>query len=154
MIRIRAMTDEEREAFLPLLNESYAQDVAASACMSIAEARAEAEAEFTMLLKREKSTERHSLDIVLDEETSEPLGSVWWRVDDQKKRGFLFNVHVLEQHRGKGIGHEIMKLMDETLRKKGATHVILNVSARNCVAQALYEKNGYTSTNIFMTKRL
>ncbi len=154
MIRIKAMTDEEREAFLPLLNDSYVQDLAANACMSIVEARAEAEAEFAMLLQRGKSIEGQSLDIVLDEETSEPLGCVWWHVDEQKKRGFLFNVYVLEQHRGKGIGHEIMKLMDETLRKKGATHVVLNVSAGNRVAQALYEKNGYASTNMFMTKRL
>ncbi len=154
MIRLQAMSDEEVEAFLPLLIEDYAQDIAGSAAIPIDEARDDADTEFATLLSQGRNTPGYAFDLVLNEESSEPIGCVWWSMNPQKKRGFLITVYVLEAHRGRGFGRAIIKHVDDALRGLGATHIVLNVFARNTVARALYEKDGYAVTNMFMVKQL
>ena len=55
---------------------------------------------------------------------------------------------------GSGLGKELMGLVDDEARKLGVSSIALHVFAHNQVARALYEKMGYRTTNLWMSKDL
>jgi GNAT superfamily N-acetyltransferase len=64
------------------------------------------------------------------------------------------SIGVTETFQGQGIGHALMKLVEEWARTHGATEVHLNVWAFNERARRLYEELGYAVRSHHMGKRL
>ena len=67
-----------------------------------------------------------------------------------KKHGFIYDVFVLTQFRGKGISKEFIKEGISTLKKSGYEEVRLNVFATN-YAKEIYKKLGFKDLNSIMT---
>lgn len=65
--------------------------------------------------------------------------------------GWIGGVGVVPEHRGKGLGKELMLAAEDLCRKKGAGEVTLEVIEGNVAAQRLYEKLGYTATRKYLT---
>jgi ribosomal protein S18 acetylase RimI-like enzyme len=53
-------------------------------------------------------------------------------------------------HRGRGIGFEVLKLIEVTCRERGILALHLEVDRGNSHAQALYRKAGYIDRNNFL----
>jgi ribosomal protein S18 acetylase RimI-like enzyme len=66
----------------------------------------------------------------------------------------VFDVHIAEEHRGRGFGRAAMEFAEHEARRRGLTYVALNVFAGNEPARSLYRSPGYTENAISMSKAI
>ncbi len=59
------------------------------------------------------------------------------------RKGHVVSIAVKEEHRGKGVGTQLMKTCQEAMLKKTATEAYLEVRVSNSQAVALYQRLGY-----------
>ncbi|MBI3840666.1 MAG: GNAT family N-acetyltransferase [Thaumarchaeota archaeon] len=62
------------------------------------------------------------------------------------RKGHVVSVAVREEHRGRGVGTNLVLTSHAELAKKGSTESYLEVRVSNSLAIALYEKLGYKVT--------
>ncbi|GGB37937.1 N-acetyltransferase [Lentibacillus populi] len=70
-----------------------------------------------------------------------------------KMNGFIYELHVIEEFRGKGISKQLMKTAINHLKQAGYSEVRLNAYAKN-QAIKLYEKMGFNIRTVTMSLRL
>lgn len=99
-------------------------------------------------------TPNHHLYIVKDGENR--VGVIWMRatLDTAIKTGFIFDITIDADQRGKGYGKKAMQLIEGKARQLGVTQMGLHVFAKNKVACSLYEGLGYETKSLNMTKEL
>jgi ribosomal protein S18 acetylase RimI-like enzyme len=73
-----------------------------------------------------------------------------WQTGD--RIGEIESLSVLPQHRGDGLGSELLDRLEEHLRASGAEDLILGVLPGNDDARRLYERRGYRSTWLYLSK--
>ena len=70
-------------------------------------------------------------------------------------RGWIYSVAVRPEHRGQGIGRELIRTLETMLAERGCPKVNLQVRASNKQVVAFYKKLGYAvEERINMGKRL
>ncbi|XYK81879.1 MAG: GNAT family N-acetyltransferase [Labrenzia sp.] len=62
---------------------------------------------------------------------------------DVLQRGYVLNVFVEPDHRGKGIAKSLMTASDEAFTARGITHAVLTATDQ---ARPLYERDGWQQT--------
>ncbi|MGW2085405.1 GNAT family N-acetyltransferase [Streptomyces sp. NPDC001880] len=85
------------------------------------------------------------------------VGHVWVSVregDDGGTTGFVFDVEVDEEHRGRGHGRALMRLAEHITLAAGSRRLGLHVFAANTPALRLYESLGYRTTQYNLAKDL
>ena len=84
------------------------------------------------------------------------VGHLWLRVRtlSTEVEAFVFDVEVVEEARGRGLGRATMLAAEQAARELDASVVRLNVFGHNASPGALYESLGYVVTAATMTKRL
>ena len=84
------------------------------------------------------------------------VGIIWLRaeLDGPVKSGYIFDVEIKEEFRGKGYGKQAMLLIEEKARELGIERMGLHVFAYNDVARNLYERIGYKVSSMNMLKDL
>ena len=75
-------------------------------------------------------------------------------MDRPVKSGFIFDVEIREEFRGKGYGKQIMLLIEEKARELELKSIGLHVFGYNTVAKNLYEGIGYETSSLNMIKKL
>jgi ribosomal protein S18 acetylase RimI-like enzyme len=153
MTSLRPMTADEFARFRPELLEGYAAERARNLGTMLEAEREVAERQTAQLLPDGVGTKNHHLWIVT-EDAGERVGVLWAFVDPERRRAFIYDIAIDEAHRGKGHGRRTLELLEEFVRPLGVTRISLNVFADNDVAIALYQKQGYRTTNLNMTKHL
>jgi len=90
------------------------------------------------------------------EENSEQVGSLWIGPvsADQPATWWVWDIAIDEGDRGRGLGKAAMLLAEREARSHGAIELGLNVFGRNTVARHLYEKLGYGTVALRMSKKL
>ena len=84
-------------------------------------------------------------------------GELWIaeRGDELSGRGlWIYDVHVAEAFRRRGLGREAMLFAEEEARRRGISRVSLNVFGGNETARSLYRSLGYEETAVLMRKDL
>ena len=81
----------------------------------------------------------HILSLLLDDE---PVGCCAL-LANQPKRFELAKMAVHPDHRGKGLGHHLLRAAIEQARDRGARHIDLRTSKKLLGAIALYERHGF-----------
>ena len=94
--------------------------------------------------------------IVAEDEQGKRVGLLWYGVNRNLVSGadeaWIYNVTILEAHRGKGYGRLLIEHA-ESLAKAGGFRVLgLMVANHNHRAQKLYEAAGFHPTNVLMRK--
>ncbi|WP_432007830.1 GNAT family N-acetyltransferase [Streptomyces parvus] len=87
----------------------------------------------------------------------EVVGHVWVALREPApggRAGFVFDVEVREEHRGRGHGRTLMLLAEDITRAWRADRLGLHVFASNTPALRLYESLGYTTTRYNLAKAL
>ncbi len=83
-------------------------------------------------------------------------GYVWFGVSQRPfsglKVGWIYDVQVLPEHRGKGVGEALMRHAVKVSRERGFNQIGLMVNAKNRVAASLYEKLGFRTEYMMMEK--
>ncbi|MEO0541085.1 MAG: GNAT family N-acetyltransferase [Cyanobacteria bacterium P01_A01_bin.105] len=92
-----------------------------------------------------------------DDET-DPIGCLWLSeaVDQRtgESQAYVFLVYVAPAHRRRGIGTALMGQAQRWASKNGYPSISLQVFEANRAALALYEKLGYESQAVWLTKAL
>lgn len=68
--------------------------------------------------------------------------------------GFIHDVAVVEEHRGRGIGSLLVTAASDWLRSHGAPRVLLWTAERNSAARQLFTRLGFRTTMVEMTREL
>ena len=81
---------------------------------------------------------------MIDIETKEKVGYVWFIYRDDRNISFIGDIIIDELHCGKGYGSDVLKMIEKIARNDHKTDSItLNVFKHNSRAKMLYERNGY-----------
>ena len=66
--------------------------------------------------------------------------------------GEIESLAVLPEHRGRGLGSELLDRLEHELRVQGVTDLMLGVLPGNAGATRLYERRGYRPTWMYMSR--
>ena len=144
MLRLRPVTRDEFNAWLPRQVAGYAELIASSGAMPAQAAREKAEKDTARYFSRGFATPGHFVFRIVAGEV--PVGWLWLGVpgpDPDPRMAWGFEGEVEAAFRGHGYGRAAMRLAEAEARSRGMTSVGLNVHGQNTVARSLYESLGY-----------
>jgi ribosomal protein S18 acetylase RimI-like enzyme len=150
----RAMGGEEFAAWRQDTVRTYAQDWIDRG-VPPEQARRKSEVDHAALLPDGLATEGVRFEVLVDGD--EVVGHVWTALRELPPggpAGFVFDVEVREEHRGRGHGRALMLLAEDITRGWGADRLGLHVFASNTPALRLYESLGYATTRYNLAKAL
>jgi ribosomal protein S18 acetylase RimI-like enzyme len=108
---------------------------------------------FEKLSKRE--TERI---FVAEDESHAFLGYLWVGEGSNmmtgKEHGYIYDIFVKKEFRGKGIGKILLEKAQSYCREKGYSRILLMVSVNNANAIELYNKSGFKTEQMYKGKAL
>jgi RimJ/RimL family protein N-acetyltransferase len=138
------------------LIREYAQDKVRAGVWSPEEAQRRAEAGTDELLARGTDTEGHYLYLLRDRSTGEEVGVVWLAVQDTGvgRSVWIYDIQIHEPFRRRGYGTQALRSVEKRAAELGAEKVELHVFGHNPGARALYERSGFATTSVVMSKRL
>jgi ribosomal protein S18 acetylase RimI-like enzyme len=148
------MSEAAFEAYVAQAAEEYAAEHVRGGRWTDEEAPAAARAEYDRLLPQGTATADHYLRHVVDDESGETVGLIWYWHERARDRLFLYDISIAEAQRRKGYAAQALAQLEEEARKLGAEEIGLHVFGHNTAAWALYAKMGYEETNVMMRKRL
>jgi len=91
-----------------LMVEDYAQRMVSNYGLPLDEMREHGSKLFDSALSQGRLTEKSIFHTVVSDETLETIGFLWCSTDENRKRGQIDHIFVLEPHRGKGLGGKIL----------------------------------------------
>ncbi len=156
MIELVEMPGERFPRYRENLIREYAQDKVRAGVWSPEEAHRRAEAGTDGLLAQGTNTEGHYLYFLRDRPTGEEVGVVWLAVQDSGvgRSVWIYDIQIHEPFRRRGHGTEAMRSVERRAAELGAQKVELHVFGHNPGARALYERSGFATTSVVMSKRL
>lgn len=77
-----------------------------------------------------------------------------WLALKPNNKGFIYDIRIREEYRGRGFGKQAMEDIEKVGREFGIKSMGLHVFAHNPIARSLYEKLGYKETSVVMEKKL
>jgi len=84
-------------------------------------------------------------------------GYIWFGVSERPfsgmRIGWIYDIMVLPEHRGKGVGEALMRHALKVSKERGYTQTGLMVNQKNRVAWSLYEKLGFVTEYRVMNRR-
>jgi ribosomal protein S18 acetylase RimI-like enzyme len=153
MVRLETMSEAEFLAFLEPAITEYAAEHVKAGRWSSEEALEESRKEFTQLLPDGlSSVDQHLFSIKNDSGAN--VGLLWFAVRDQggKRSAFIYDVRIDEPFQRRGYATQAFQALEMLARDMGITAISLHVFGHNTAARALYEKLGFETTNVLMTK--
>jgi len=120
------------------------------------EARGQADRDMRELLPDGLATSGHRI-LVLEDAGTRGRGGVLWFAEQERFGGtiaYLYDVEIDEPFRGRGLGREAMRVLEDLVLEFGAEAIDLAVFGGNTSALRLYESVGYHVTVRVMRKNL
>lgn len=149
-IALRKMTASEFNVFLTRSIVDYAKGKEEAEDMSKEAALELAQKSFVELLPKGLETpENYLYSYTLEQNV---VGNLWLA-----KRGdgcFIYELYLDASLRGKGLGKQLMSIIDSEAKRLGFKTIRLHVFGFNKVAIQLYKNAGYEITNLNMVKFL
>ena len=156
MVRLNPMTEAAFEEYVATSIQHYADEHVRSGRWSPDTASAQAEKEFAELLPDGTQTPGQYLLTLLDETTGQEIGMLWYGIREQAgvREAWIWDVNVAPPFRRQGYGRQAMAVLEQHVRERRLARISLHVFGHNAAARALYERMGYSPTNIVMSKTL
>lgn len=154
-MKITEMTPVEFEKFRKKSIEGRAKYHEAEADLNPKDALARANEEFGKYCPDGlKTPSQFFYNLVFEDKVC--VGYLWFAIRERnnKKRLFINDILVEESYRGRGFSKFMMTWLENKANEMGLTEIGLHVLGNNLVARGLYEKTGFTVSNIDMTKKL
>ena len=152
MVALVPMSPADYEPFMEQLIRGYAADHVRTGRWTEAEGLAEARKETQELLPGGQSTPGHFFFTITSDSPQEKVGAVWLALEPEG--AFVYDIIVFERFRRRGYAEAAMRLLEGVAREKGAQKIALHVFGDNEGARRLYQKLGYSETNVRMAKTL
>ena len=155
MVRMETISEAEFQAYLEPAIAEYAAEHVKGGRWRPEEALEESRKEYMQLLPDGlSSVDQHLFSI--KNETGTQVGILWFAVRNQggKRSAFIYDVRIDEAFQRRGYAMQAFQALEMLARDMGLTAISLHVFGHNTAARALYEKLGFVTTNLFMTKSL
>jgi GNAT superfamily N-acetyltransferase len=150
------MTDSEYRSWQLELAEAFvAEAIAAGRAMPPDAVQRELE-DNAKLLPQGPATPR-MLVLTAEDEDGHHLGRAWVGLDHPRgavDTAFLYDIEVDEEHRGKGLGKQLLAAVERAVADAGVGSLELNVFGNNTAALTMYASAGFTVTSQQMRKKL
>jgi ribosomal protein S18 acetylase RimI-like enzyme len=153
--RLRRPTALEYEQWFDVARQQYVDDLMTSGSMSRDAAEAKGHRDFAGLLPDGPATAGHLIFRL--EADGRAVGWLWLALRHPQAEtgvGFIYDISVEEEFRGRGYGRAAMGLAEEEARQNGLHAIALSVFGNNDVARGLYTSLGYRETSVQMRKEL
>jgi RimJ/RimL family protein N-acetyltransferase len=164
MVTLEPISPAEYKTWLTQAIRGYADDKVSSGSWDADEALDRSAAEFHRLLPDGPDTPDNFVFSLTapkpngkggDEAAPVSVGVLWFARPPWKPPvAFIYDFLIYEPYRRHGYGAEALQALEEKVRALGLDTIGLHVFAHNSAARALYEKAGYTATDINMAKKL
>lgn len=154
-VRLEPMTAAEFDSWSPHSIQGFAAQLIAAGLTSSSEASAYAASLVAEALPEGLRTPTHRFWTVrVDGGPS--VGQLWLRVRSMPDHveAYVFDIEIVPEARGQGLGRAAMLAVEAEARALGATVARLNVFGHNTPARALYDGLGYTVASATLTARL
>jgi len=152
MINFEKMNNQEFEKYIDFMKMEYAQDISANFSLPMDKALEESE----MMVKNTFSdgllTEGQYIFNISDSNSTMNVGIIWFNVNTEINRAYLYHIYIHELHRNKGYGTKSLKALEAKVKELGMDSLALSVFGKNEGAYYLYKKLGYTTSSISMHK--
>jgi ribosomal protein S18 acetylase RimI-like enzyme len=154
-VRLEPLTETEFDAWGEHSRRGFAAQQVAAGLQPETEAREAAERGFAELLPAGLATPLHHVFRVVGPEGG-TVGHLWVRVRplSTEVEAYVYDVELLPEARGQGLGRATMLAAETVARDLGATVMRLNVFGHNTPALRLYESLGYTVASAAMSARV
>ena len=156
MVRLVPMTPDFYKSFSTQAVADFADDKVRSGNWPAEGALERSRQVFEQFLPRGLDTpDQHLYTINADEEGGE-IGYLWYGITGEggQRAAFLYEFLIYEEQRRRGYGLQALQALEEEVHRAGLERILLHVFGHNRAAQALYEKAGYTVSNITMVRNL
>ena len=153
---VRPMTQPEYDVWRLALAEAYAQEQVAAGRWAPDEALALSFSSTDDLLPDGPSTEGMLLLKGIRPD-GVPVGVLWISLTHPRGApdcAFLYDIEVVEEHRGAGYGRALLAAAEDAVRARGISALELNVFGGNERAIRLYASSGYEVATQQMRKNL
>ncbi len=153
-VLLRKLRDDELPAFGEVSMARYVQSIELHGGVPHELAAEKARRDFEALWPDGRPGPEHHIYAV--EKDGFGIGFLWLAERDShgRKVVWVYDVWIDEEHRGRGLGREAMRLAEQETRMFGGARLELNVFGRNDVARGLYRSLGYEESAILMGKDL
>ena len=150
--QLRPMREDEFRAWLPGMRDGYAEDIRRHGGASAEAAQAKADRDLEQLFPGGEMSAEQAVFVI--EEDGEPVGELWVAERDGEfgRVLWIYEIHVREDSRGRGLGKAAMAFAEDEARRRGISRVALNVFGGNEVARGLYRSLGYAEVAVWMAK--
>ena len=154
MSKLIPMTQPEFDVYFEHLIQGYAADNVRAGHWAEDEALEKSRKQTVSLLPQGVQTRDHYLYTLFDGDIA--VGMIWFHaeLDRPIKSGFILDVEIKQEFRGKGYGKQMMALIEEKACEMEIKKMGLHVFAYNNVAKNLYESIGYEVFSFNMNKNL
>lgn len=156
MVHLVPISQEEFQPWLDNAIAEYAHDKAQAGNWPAAEAIERSAQEFAQLLPAGPATPgQHLFSIRADDQPSS-VGVIWFSETSYGGQpvAFVYDFVIFEPFRRRGYGEQALRAVEAEVRALGLGSIGLHVFGHNHAARALYEKVGYSVTNVNMAKQL
>lgn len=153
-LSLRPLRDDELPAYIEHGRANYVRDLQSQAGLSADDAKRKTETDWARLFPDGALPPDNHL-YVLEDEEGERVGDLWWAMrpnDAGEPSGFVYNIEIRPELRGRGYAKEAMALFEEDARGHGIEQFNLTVLGGNDAARSLYRSLGYTERAVFMSK--
>ncbi|GEK34024.1 GNAT family N-acetyltransferase [Kurthia sibirica] len=150
-MQLITMTKQAFADYLPLAISQFAEEKVLAGNWTANESVQLSQETFANLLPNDENTKDHHLfsiqqDLLL-------VGMIWLH-QSSTTASFIYDFIIFDEFQRKGYGEQAMKLLEIEARKLGIEEIGLHVFGHNNGAIKLYNKLGYITTNISMTKKI
>lgn len=153
-VALRPMSDAEFPAWREIAIRHHAAQVSRATGKDLDAATKVSRELLAKVLSAGLATEKMNLFVVLDDSHRE-IGWLWLGTSPQDSdAGFVFDIIVDANVRGRGYGRAIMRAAERFFQAQGKSDISLDVADGNDAARTLYESMGYRPVVTSMTKSL
>jgi len=152
-LKLIPKNEQEKEQFLEKTTIDYAEGLAKANDLTAEKALEISKKQIERALNPEKDTVQTHVVSVVDEMTQE-VGGIWFTINTENKKAYIYQILIEEVHRGKGYGKAAMHELHEFCKKENIEKIGLSVFGWNTLAFELYKKLGYEMVQTSMRKNL
>jgi ribosomal protein S18 acetylase RimI-like enzyme len=143
--------EKDKEIFNKMAYESFKEN--------IGESDESIEAEFNFLMSQFDFDDPKNGILLCKTKKNTPIGFIWISIRQPQliirdKHGWIYDIYVDPNYRGKKVGTKLMKHAEEWSKKKEINTIGLNVYADNHIALKLYRRLEYKDKSYVLFKEL
>ena len=156
MLKLIPMAQDIYDAYMENLLKDYSQEHVKTGNWKPEEAMERAREQVLQLLPDGPQSENQYLYSLRDDEIGENVGVLWFAVQEHgnKPEAFIYDIVIYETYRRQGYASSALDAMEAKVLELGIHKISLHVFGHNSPAISLYEKIGFSPTNILMSKEL